>query len=139
MKMLPKKFILLSFVFYSSLPVTATTDSFRCLAWCAAAGLQRRVACGAAAGLGFGLRIANCTLKWFVMQDAGGAFEEAVDVAAPLREERAVAKIFHVRVERGPDVGEHVLVGMLDAALHARGDAAGMLANNIQSLENTLS
>src|SRR5579885_2065042 len=127
MKMLPKKFILLSFVFYSSLPVTATTDSFRCLAWCAAAGL------------GFGLRIANCTLKWFVMQDAGGAFEEAVDVAAPLREERAVAKIFHVRVERGPDVGEHVLVGMLDAALHARGDAAGMLANNIQSLENTLS
>src|SRR5579884_2052217 len=89
--------------------------------------------------LRFGLRIANRTLKWFVMQDAGGAFEEAVDVAAPLREERAVAEIFHVRVERSPDVGEHILVGMLDAALYARGDAAGMLANNIQSLENTLS
>lgn len=77
-------------------------------------------------------------LKGFIMQDGGGAFEEAVDVATPLGEERTSTKIFHVRFQGGPDVRQYVLVGMFDAALHSCGDAAGMLANNIQSLEYAL-
>src|SRR5579884_587641 len=98
-----------------------------------------RASCRGGPLLAGGLHMTHRILKWFVVQDAGGAFEETIDVAAPLREERAVAEIFHVRVERGPDVGEHVLVGMLDAALHARRDAARMLTNDIQTFENALS
>jgi hypothetical protein len=73
------------------------------------------------------------------MENGGGSLEQAVDVTAPLWEEWAAAEILSMRFERCPDVDEHVLIGPLDAAFHPCGDAFGVLANDIQAVQDSLS
>src|ERR1700676_3872307 len=59
-------------------------------------------------------------------------------MAAPLREEWAAPKALCMCFQRSPDVDEHILSGLLDAAFYASRDTFRMLANHFYTLANRL-
>src|SRR5712692_2121435 len=58
--------------------------------------------------------------KWLVMVDCGCSFKQAIDMAAPLREEWSSTKVFNVCFIRGPNINERVLPGLFDTAFYSR-------------------
>src|SRR5258708_3175024 len=73
------------------------------------------------------------------MENRRLAREQASDMPTPLRKERAAAKVLCMCLQRGPDSDQHILIGLLNAALQTRRDTSGVLANNIHGTQNGLS
>src|SRR5712691_3902068 len=59
-------------------------------------------------------------------------------MTAPLRKEWAAPKALCVCFQRSPDVDEHILSGLLDAAFHPSRNTLRVLANHFYTLENRL-
>src|SRR5579883_2143113 len=66
-----------------------------------------------------------------VMGDLGGAIHVLGPVAAPLREERPVAKALRVRLDALPVDGEDEAIGVLNALMKGAAEIAGCLSNDV--------
>ena len=72
------------------------------------------------------------------MENFGRSFEEIVDIAAPFREEWAIAKINHMCFHGGPDNREHIASWAFNTVRCIRRDTSWMLANSFQALNDSL-